>query len=117
MQKDKRQKRIRRHSRVRGKVIGTENRPRLSVFRSNKHIWAQLINDLDAKTIVSAGDLELQKGKEKEKTSKGERVGLLIAEKAKEKKITRAVFDRGGYAYHGLVRALAEGARRGGLRF
>jgi len=102
-----------RHKRVRAKIIGDVNKPRLCVFRSNQHIYAQLIDDANNKTIAAVNDSEI-KGK---KTETAKKIGLLIAEKAKEKKITEVVFDRGGYQYHGRVKALAEGAREGGLKF
>jgi len=129
----KRNKRYRRHVRIRGKISGLENRPRLCVFKSNKHIYAQLINDKKGKTILTAGDLEIKRKKTeksaaaKTKEDKGEKrtgksvlafeVGKLIAKKALEKKFDKVVFDRGGYKYHGRVKALAEGAREGGLKF
>jgi len=114
----KRQKRFSRHKRVRAKMFGTARRPRLSVFRSAKHIYAQLINDEKGETPVSASDLEFKKPKSKKsKVDKAKEVGRLIAKKASAKKIEKAVFDRGGYKYHGRVRALAEGAREGGLKF
>lgn len=117
---NKKEKRIRRHKRVRAKVGGTSARPRLSVFRSNKHIWAQLIDDQAERTIVAAGDREM-KVKVKKKVAEpllvsGEKVGELLAKKAIEKKIVQAVFDRGGYKFHGIVKAVAEGARKGGLK-
>ena len=111
---DKRQLRKSRHKRVRARVSGTVGRPRLSIFRSNKYIWAQLIDDDSGITLVMASDKELKtraKG-----ASRGEKTGELIAKKALEKNIARAVFDRGGYKYHGLVKAVAEGARKGGLK-
>lgn len=155
MKYDKRKQRERRHKRVRAKVRGTSIKPRLSVFRSNRHIWAQLIDDVSGKTMAAARDLELkdkprsltagtagrynflpsnvgdepvpgaqstsqERGKSKKikdkRTILAERVGELIAQKALEKKITAAVFDRGGYKYHGIVKAVAEGARKGGLK-
>ena len=119
----KRNSRIRRHKRVRAKVYGTAKAPRLSVFRSNKHIYCQLINDEKGATLVSANDLEI-KGKSKKRKSDNSRqvelahrVGQLIAQKALKKGIKKVVFDRGGYKYHGTVKALAEGAREGGLIF
>ncbi|MDP3710413.1 MAG: 50S ribosomal protein L18 [bacterium] len=120
MIKTKREKKIARHKRVRAKIKGTADSPRLSVFRSNKHVWAQLIDDESGSTIVSAGDLQLSEAKSKTKTKKVElarRLGGVVAQKAKEKKIEKIVFDRGGYKYHGIVKALAEGAREGGLKF
>ena len=117
----KKQKRIRRHRRVRARVFGTKGMPRLCVFRSNKYIYAQIIDDEKGKTIIQAKDTEKLNLKEaKEKTAKIAKafcVGKLIAQKAEEKKIKKVVFDRGGYQYHGRVKALAEGAREGGLQF
>jgi len=114
----KQEKRIRRHKRVRAKVFGTAQVPRLCVFRSNKHIYAQLIDDEKGKTLVAASDLEIKYKKKKiTKNEKALEVGKLIAKKAMEKKIKKVVFDRGGYKYHGRVKALAEGAREGGLIF
>lgn len=107
----------RREKRVRQKVQGTKERPRLSVFRSNASMYAQLIDDQQGKTLIGVSERML---KEEEKKGKGERakaIGILLAKKAAEKKITKAVFDRGSYAYHGRVKALAEGAREGGLKF
>ncbi len=103
-----------RHKRVRGKIYGTKERPRLCVFRSANHICAQIINDEQGKTIVSLDDRNIKKGKKIERAAK---VGASIAEKAKEKKIKEVVFDRGGYKYHGRVKALAEKAREQGLIF
>ncbi len=112
--KRKREARIRRHVRVRKKISGTPERPRLSVFRSNRHIYAQLIDDLAGRTIVAASDLEV--GPDGTKTERARAVGRLIAERAKRAGIERAVFDRGGRLYHGRVAAVAEGAREEGLR-
>lgn len=120
----KRAKKIRRHLRIRAKVKGTAKIPRLSVFRSNAHIYAQLIDDDSAKTLASISDLEI-KGKKNpapkdgigRKVSVSREVGLLIAEAAKKLGLTSAVFDRGGVKYHGRVKAVAEGAREGGLKF
>jgi len=103
-----------RHRRVRAKVHGTKDKPRLSVFRSNKHIFLQLIDDKSGKTLVSESDLKLKK--KATKTEIAKEVGKLLAEAAKEKKIKKAVFDKGGYKYHGRVKAAAEGAREGGLK-
>jgi len=135
------EKRCRRHKRIRTKISGTAKVPRLCVFRSAKHIYAQLIDDEKGRTLVSANDLELErqsKPKRKIKISRETdakqkrkadtktltrkiviafRVGKLIAKKALEKKIEKVVFDRAGYEYHGGVKALAEGAREGGLKF
>jgi len=112
----KRQKLDRRHKRVRGKISGTADRPRLSVFRSNKNIYAQLIDDEKGKTLVSVKNSEV-KSKKIKKSEMAKELGMLIAKKAVEKNIKKAVFDRGGYKYHGRVKALAEGAREGGLEF
>lgn len=110
----KQEQRTRRHKRVRAKVKGTSSVPRLCVFRSNQHIYGQLIDDDKNRVVIEAKDFGL---KAKGKTAKAKAVGALIAEKALSKKINKAVFDRGGYKYHGRVKALAEGARGGGLQF
>ena len=112
----KKQARDRRHRRVRGKVTGTAERPRLAVFRSNRGIEAQLIDDVEAKTLASASWLAL-KGFKGDKTEQAAEVGKLLAQNAKKAGIESAVFDRGGYLYHGRVKALADGAREGGLTF
>ena len=114
---DTRGQRIKRHNRVRGKISGTPERPRLSVFRSEKNIYAQIIDDVAGNTLVSASSVE--KGFEGSGANKeGARtVGKLIAERAIAKGIEEVVFDRGGYIYHGRVQELAEGAREGGLKF
>ncbi|MFA5178347.1 MAG: 50S ribosomal protein L18 [Candidatus Paceibacterota bacterium] len=112
----KQEKRIKRHKSIRAKISGTAEKPRLCVFRSNIHIYAQLIDDLQKKTIISAKDTEIDL-KKKDKISIAKEVGSLLAKKAVEKKIKEAVFDRGGYKYHGRVKSLAEGAREGGLKF
>ena len=114
---DTRAQRIKRHSRVRGKISGTPERPRLSVFRSEKNIYAQIIDDVAGNTLVSASSVE--KGFEGSGSNKeGARsVGKLLAERAVAKGIEEVVFDRGGYIYHGRVQELAEGAREGGLKF
>lgn len=126
LEKIKREKRIRRHKRKRARISGDAIRPRLSVFRSNNHIYCQLINDKKGQTLFSASDLEIKtqkkKTQKKEKESSGRNdmaflVGKLIAKKATEKKIKKVVFDSGGYKYHGRVKKLAEGAREGGLIF
>jgi len=132
----KNKKRHRRHQRVRAKIFGTKECPRLSVFRSSKHIYAQLIDDEKGKTLASSSDQEFSKPSIKaRKSSKSKkespsskekkagkvdiayRVGKLIAQKALKIKVAKVVFDRGGYKYHGRVKALAEGARKGGLKF
>ena len=109
--------RLKRHKRVRGKVSGTPETPRLNVFRSEKHIYAQLIDDVNGVTVCSANTVEKSfegLGSNKEAAKK---VGLTIAERAKAKGIENVVFDRGGYIYHGRVKELADGAREGGLVF
>jgi len=113
--KAKRIQRMKRAARTRAKIFGTQKRPRLAVFISNKHIYAQLINDEKGNTLTSASDLEL---KEKApKTKKAVLVGQLIAKKANEQDVKEAIFSKGGYKYHGALKAVAEGAREGGLKF
>lgn len=112
----KKEKKLRRHRRVRAKVQGTARRPRLSVFRSNQHVWVQLIDDVAGKTLASTSDKNLKEKKEST-VAAAEKVGKELAKQALEKKIDMAVFDRGGYKYHGIVKAVAEGARKGGLKF
>ena len=112
--------RIRRHARVRKKVSGTASRPRLSVFRSLNHIYAQVIDDVSGHTLVAASTLDAEikdKLDSKNKKGKAELVGALIGKRALAKEISQVVFDRGGYNYHGRVKALAEAARSAGLRF
>jgi large subunit ribosomal protein L18 len=109
--------RARRHRRVRRRIYGTAERPRLVVFRSNRGIQAQLIDDVEAKTLASAGHAELKKTFKGTKTDQAAEVGKLLAAAAKKAGIESVVFDRGGYLYHGRVKALADGAREGGLRF
>lgn len=116
MAQQKQDKRQRRAERVRTKVRQT-SRPRLSVFRSSKHVYAQVIDDQKGETLVSANDKQLEEGKEATMNQRAYQVGLLLAKKAKEKKIKDIVFDRGRYKYHGVVKRLAEGAREGGLNF
>ena len=109
--------RLKRHKRVRGKISGTPERPRLAVYRSNAHISAQIIDDVNGVTLVSANTYEKSfegSGSNKEAARK---VGAILAERALEKGISAVVFDRGGYIYHGRVSELAEGAREGGLKF
>lgn len=114
----KQEKRYRRHKRIRAKIKGTSKVPRLCVFRSHRHIYAQLIDDEKGRTLAVASDLELKTKKKKiTKVDKASEVGKLIAQKAISKKILKVVFDRAGYNYHGRVKAVAEGAREGGLKF
>ena len=114
---DKKAMRMRRHIRVRGKVSGTPERPRLNVFRSNANIYAQIIDDVNGVTLVSANTLEKAFEGATGNVEAAKKVGLVLAERAKAKGIEQVVFDRGGYIYHGRVAALAEGAREGGLNF
>src|ERR671935_1098452 len=113
----KAQARQRRHRRVRGKITGTAERPRLVVFRSNRGIEAQLVDDLEGKTLAAASWLQLKKSFKGNKTDQAAEVGKLLAQNAKKAGIERVVFDRGGYLYHGRVKALADAAREGGLEF
>lgn len=132
----KQEKRHRRHKKIRARILGAPKRPRLCVFRSNKNIYVQLIDDEKGKTLASASDLELDISRHKSKGAKPQlknkeseekkrvgkvasayEAGKLIAKKTLEKKIEKVVFDKGGYQYHGRVKALAEGAREGGLIF
>jgi large subunit ribosomal protein L18 len=112
-----RQARQRRHRRVRGKVTGTAERPRLVVTRSNRGIVAQLVDDREGRTVASATWLQLKKSFKGNKKAQATEVGKLLAESAKKAEIESAVFDRGGYLYHGRVKALADAAREGGLKF
>ena len=113
-------RRQRRHVRVRAKVKGTGQRPRLNVFRSSAHIYAQVIDDQTGRTVVAACDLEAavkERAEGATKTARAKAVGLVVAERAKEAGVEAIVFDRGGFLYHGRVRAVAEGAREAGLTF
>ena len=109
--------RLKRHIRVRGKISGTPERPRLNVFRSGANIYAQIIDDVNGVTLAAASTLEKDFACEGTKSDAAKQVGLNVAERAKAKGIDTVVFDRGGYVYHGRVKALAEGAREGGLQF
>lgn len=113
MSKKQDEKRIRRHKRIRAKIAGTAERPRLSVFKSNKYLYAEIIDDVTGRTLAAASSLEFGK---KVKDAALE-VGKIIAKRASEKKIKSVVFDRGGYVYTGKVKTLADGARAGGLVF
>jgi len=134
---EKKQKKYKRHKRIRAKISGTAKRPRFYVFRTPKHVYVQLIDDEKGKTILSVNDIKFKKSKIKEQKSKLQiknkkekeeikrtgkvavayEIGKLIAQKALEKKIKEVIFDRGGYKYHGRIKAAAEGAREGGLEF
>ena len=112
--------RIRRHARIRKRVSGTGEKPRLAVFRSLSHIYAQVIDDVGRTTITAASDVEadvVKQAKGKNKSDVATIVGRIVAERAKEKGIARVVFDRGGYPFHGRIQALAQAAREGGLEF
>ncbi len=112
--------RKRRHQRIRKKLVGTPNRPRLNVFRSLSHMYAQVIDDINGHTMAAASTLDDEVKQELNgltKTEQARRVGELIAHRAKEQGVEEVVFDRAGYKYHGRVKALAEGAREGGLEF
>ena len=114
---DKNAQRMKRHTRVRAKISGTAECPRLNVFRSLQHIYAQIIDDVSGKTLVSASTVEKDFEDYGGNKSAAHKVGELLAKRAAEKDITDCVFDRGGYIYHGRVQELAEGAREGGLKF
>ncbi len=118
---EKLQKRERRHKRVRRKVVGTPERPRLCVFRSAKHIYAQVVDDLQGQTLASTSSIKLGKVAESEKEGRkitlAREVGKQIADLAKKKGIQKVCFDRGGYLYHGRIAALADSARKNGLEF
>jgi large subunit ribosomal protein L18 len=111
--------RLRRHRRVRKKITGTAERPRLAVYRSNKHITIQVINDLDGHTIASASTVEPEQRKQGTGSTveAAKRIGTLVAERAKKAGVTRVVYDRGGFLYHGRVAAAADAAREAGLEF
>ena len=112
-----REARLRRHRRVRGKVRGTAERPRLAVFRSNRGIFAQLVDDDTGKTVAAASWVGLPKSFKGDKSEQASEVGKTLAAAAKRAGVVAVVFDRGGYLFHGRVKALAEGAREGGLSF
>ena len=112
--KTREERRARRHLRVRKKVVGTPERPRLVVYRSLKHIYAQLVDDVARRTLATVSSHTISEGK---KTEKATAVGKALAERAKSTGITRVVFDRAGYKYHGRVKAVADGAREAGLDF
>jgi large subunit ribosomal protein L18 len=112
-----REARERRHKRVRGKIVGSAERPRLVVFRSNRGIEAQLVDDLEGKTLAAASWLHLKKSFKGSKSEQAAEVGKLLAANAKQANVETVVFDRGGYLYHGRVKALADAAREGGLKF
>ena len=114
---DRKLERARRHARVRTKVSGTAERPRLCVYRSNSHLYAQIIDDVAGITLVAASTLDKEVKTKKSNIEAAKEVGALIAKKAAAKNIKTVVYDRGGYIFHGVVKALAEAAREGGLEF
>ena len=118
-QNDVRETRRRKHARVRARVAGSSDRPRLAVFRSSAHIYAQVIDDTARRTLASASDIDPdgKSGAKGDKSARAKAVGSLIAKRAKAAGIQKVVFDRGGYLYHGRVKALADAAREGGLEF
>lgn len=117
MQFSKTRRRKKIHFRVRQKVAGTPQKPRLNIYRSNKYIYGQLIDDENGRTIVAASSLESSVANDGSKSEQAKAAGQLLAERAKAENIETIVFDRGGYLYHGRVKAFAEGAREGGLHF
>ena len=114
---DRKMERTRRHARVRRKISGTAERPRLCVYRSNTNLYVQIIDDVAEKTLVAASTLDKEIKTKHANKEAAKELGTLIAKKAADKKITTVVFDRGGYIYHGVVKELAEAAREGGLIF
>lgn len=112
----KREARVRRRKRVRKRVSGTAARPRLAVYRSNRHIYVQLVDDISGRTLAAASSLDAEATASGDKKARAKAVGNLMASRAKEAGIDTAVFDRGGFLFHGRVRELAEAAREGGLR-
>lgn len=114
---DRKMERARRHLRVRRKISGTAERPRLCIYRSNTNLYVQIIDDVAGNTLVSASTLDKNVKNKRSNKEAAKELGTLIAKKALEKKIETVVFDRGGYIYHGVVKELAEAARKGGLKF
>jgi len=117
MQFSKARRRKKIHFRVRQKIKGTAEKPRLNIYRSNKYIYGQLIDDISGRTLVSASSLETNVANDGNKSDQSKEAGKLLAERAKAENIEAIVFDRGGYLYHGRVKSFAEGAREGGLNF
>ena len=114
---DRKMERTRRHLRVRRKISGTSERPRLCIYRSNTNLYVQIIDDVAGNTLVAASTLDKEVKTKKSNKEAAKEVGALIAKRAKAKKITTVVYDRGGYIFHGVVKELAEAAREGGLEF
>ena len=113
----KRNHRITRHKRIRAKISGTRKKPRLAVFRSRKYLWLQIIDDEKGRTLVAVSDREIKSKKSLTKTERAGQVAELLAKKVKEKGIREVVFDRGGFKYHGRIKALAEALRQQGIKF
>lgn len=113
----KQEQRTKRQKRIRARIAGTSKRPRLALFRSNKHLYAQLVDDDRHVTLVSLSDKNVSKGKRGKGLQIAKKFGELLAEQAKAAKITKVVFDRRGYAYHGMIQAVADALRQGGLEF
>jgi len=111
---EKQEKRLRIHKKIRTKVFGTKDRPRLCVFKSANHIYAQLIDDEKSKVLVAVSDLKLKNGTKKNRAME---IGKLISKEALKKNIEKVVFDRSGFVFHGRIKAVADGAREGGLKF
>lgn len=114
---NKNKQKTKRQIRIRSKIRGTGDRPRLSVFRSNRFVYAQLINDEAGKSIIAVSEKHIKPELSSGKSARAKAVGILLAKKAIDKKIKKVVFDKGSYAYHGRVSAIAQGAREGGLEF
>ncbi len=114
---EKRKRRIKRKLRIRGRINGTPDRPRMTVFKSNKYTYIQVIDDVSEKTIVSASNLEKELKSVKNRVKDVEKLGETLAKRLLEKKINTVVFDRNGYLYHGIVKSIADGARKAGLKF
>lgn len=117
LRKEKLIRRAKRHKRIRAKILGTPERPRLNVFKSNKHLYGQLIDDSRGITLASASDREVEKKENQKPKDLALELGRLLAQKAKRVKLESIIFDRGGYKYHGIIKNLADGARKGGLKF
>ncbi len=113
---DKQRRRLKRRVHIRKRILGTAERPRMSVFRSNRHLYVQVIDDSTGRTLVSAADLEKSLRELKPSVANAEKLGETLGARLKEKNIAQVVFDRNGYLYHGIVKAVAEGARKAGIR-
>jgi len=113
---DKQRRRLKRKFRIKKKIVGTSERPRMSVFRSNRHLYVQVIDDAKGMTIASAADVEKELSSLKPNVANAEKLGEAIGAKLKERNVQAVVFDRNGYIYHGVVKAVAEGARKAGIK-